>query len=92
MGLGASIVIFAIGAILAFGVTVDVRGLDLDAVGVILMVVGAVGGLLSSLFLMSWSPWPYRRTVVDRTVADRHTHDPGAYRDHPSYREEPHVH
>lgn len=85
MGLGASIVVFAIGAILSFGVTVGVQGLDLDAIGVILMVVGAVGALISSLFLMSWSPWPYRRTVI-------HEHDPHAYRDHPSYSDERHVH
>ncbi|MEX0874036.1 MAG: hypothetical protein WD646_04880 [Actinomycetota bacterium] len=74
MGLGASIVIFAIGAILAFGVTVRPTGLDLDAVGVILMIVGIVGGLVSALFLMSWSPWPYRTVVRDRYVS--HTHEP----------------
>jgi hypothetical protein len=67
MGLGASIVIFAIGAILTWGVTVSTSGIDLDAIGVILMVVGIVGGLISALFWSSWSP--YNRTVVrDRPV------------------------
>lgn len=86
MGLGASIVIFAVGAILAFGVTIQPAGLDLDAIGVILMVVGAVGGLISALFLMSWSPWPYRTVIRDRY---EHTHDTYPPHDHSR---EPHVH
>ena len=63
MGLGASIVIFAIGAILAFGVNVPPGALDIDAIGTILMIVGIVGGLVSALFLMTWSPWPQRMIV-----------------------------
>jgi hypothetical protein len=71
MSLGASIVLFAIGAILTWGVNVQTNGLDLDAVGVILMVVGIIGGLISALFLASWSPYPYRRSVVhERRVVD----------------------
>ena len=74
MGLGASIVIFAIGAILTWGVTATASGIDLDAIGVILMIVGVIGGLASALFLASWSPFPYRTVVRDRPVVD-HTHD-----------------
>ena len=70
MGLGASIVIFAIGAILKWGITATANGINLDAVGVILMVVGIVGVLISTLFLMSWSPFPYRRVVRDHYVDD----------------------
>jgi hypothetical protein len=69
MGLGASIVIFAIGAILAFGINATAEGIDLDAIGVILMVVGIVGGLVSALFLSTWSP--YHRTVVRDRAMDR---------------------
>jgi hypothetical protein len=69
MGLGASIVIFAIGAILKWGVTATATGLNLGAIGVILMVVGAVGALISALFLASWSPYTRRRVVRD-TYAD----------------------
>jgi hypothetical protein len=80
MSLGASLVLFAIGAILTWGVTFQAQGVDLEAIGVILMVVGAIGGLISMAFLYSWSPWPYRRTVVDRghshgDVVEDHVHE-----------------
>ena len=50
MSIGASIFLIAVGAILEFAVTVqDSKGFDLNAIGVILMVVGAIG-LFISLF------------------------------------------
>lgn len=54
MGIGTSIFLFAIGAILRFAVNVQTEGFDLHTVGVILMIVGAIGALLS---LMFWSSW-----------------------------------
>jgi len=51
MGIGTSILLIAVGAILKFAVTADVSGLELSTVGVILMVVGAIGLLLSLFFL-----------------------------------------
>ncbi|MEY2399187.1 MAG: hypothetical protein QOJ00_2361 [Actinomycetota bacterium] len=55
MGIGTSIVLFAIGAILRFAVTVNnPNGLDIHMVGNILMIVGVVGALLSLLFWSSW--------------------------------------
>jgi hypothetical protein len=65
MGLGASIVIFAIGAILRWGITASANGVNLGAIGVILMIVGAVGAVISALFLASWSPYPRRRVMRD---------------------------
>jgi hypothetical protein len=50
MTLGTSLFLIALGAILKFATHVHVAGIDLDTVGVILMIVGAVG-LLLSLFL-----------------------------------------
>jgi DMSO/TMAO reductase YedYZ heme-binding membrane subunit len=67
MGIGVSVFLLAVGAILAFAVDVTVQGLDLDTVGVILMIVGAIGLLLSALFLSSFSPYGRgtdRETVV----------------------------
>ncbi len=52
MKLGASLALIAIGAVLKFAVTTQINGLSLGVVGVILMIVGAVG-LLLSLILMT---------------------------------------
>lgn len=67
MGIGVSVFLLAVGAILAFAVDVSVSGLDLETVGVILMIVGALGLLISALFLSSFSPYGAHRdreTVV----------------------------
>jgi hypothetical protein len=52
MGIGTSIFLIALGAILKFAVTASVSGIDLATVGVILMVVGIVGLLISLVWLM----------------------------------------
>ena len=49
MGIGASITLLAIGAILAFAVQADVNGLDVQVIGVILMLAGALGLILTML-------------------------------------------
>ncbi|MBW3654369.1 MAG: DUF6458 family protein [Actinomycetota bacterium] len=51
MGIGTSIFLIALGAILKFAVTATVSGIELSTVGVILMVVGIIGLLVSLLFL-----------------------------------------
>ena len=52
MGIGTSIFLIALGAILKFAVTASVSGIDLATVGVILMVVGIAGLLISLVWLM----------------------------------------
>ena len=54
MGIGVSLILIAAGAILTWAVNATTSGLDINTVGVILMVVGVVGLLLS---LMFWSSW-----------------------------------
>ena len=54
MGVGVSLILIAVGAILTWAVEATVSGLDISAVGVILMIVGGVGLLIS---LMFWSSW-----------------------------------
>jgi hypothetical protein len=54
MGIGVSLILIAVGAILTWAVDATVSGLDINTVGVILMVVGVVGLVLS---LMFWSSW-----------------------------------
>ena len=51
MGIGVSVFLLAIGAILTFAVDVQTNGFNLDAIGVILMIAGAVG-LLMFLFVV----------------------------------------
>jgi len=59
VGIGVSLFLFALGAVLAWAIEVEAEGINLNLVGVILMIVGAVGFVLSMLF---WSPWaPYGR-------------------------------
>lgn len=54
MGISVSIVLIAIGAILTWAVSATVSGVDLVTVGVILMVVGALGLIISLIFWSSW--------------------------------------
>jgi hypothetical protein len=50
MSIGASIFLFAVGAILRYAITADVSGINIATVGTILMVAGVIG-LLASLAL-----------------------------------------
>ena len=54
MGLGVSLFLIAVGAVLRFAVSVTARGLSIHTVGVILMVVGCVGLLISLLWMTMW--------------------------------------
>jgi hypothetical protein len=84
VGIGVSIFLVAVGAVLAFAVEVSTRGIDLNTVGVILMLVGVVGLLFSLMWWSEWSPWSrtrYRTTeyvdrprdvVREREVVERH--------------------
>jgi hypothetical protein len=64
MGIGTSIFLIAVGAILYFAVDADISGLEITTVGLILMICGALG-LLISLFLLS----SHRRgATTERTV------------------------
>ena len=71
MKIGASLVLIAIGAILRFAVTVDnPHGFNIHTAGVILMVVGALGLILSMVFWSTWGGFGHSDDVVvrDRTV------------------------
>jgi hypothetical protein len=54
MGISVSILLIAIGAILTWAVSAEASGVDITAVGVILMVVGALGFVTSLIFWSSW--------------------------------------
>ena len=61
MATGISLFFIAVGAILTFAVHTTVSGIDLDTIGVILMVIGLLGILFSLVLWDSWGPRPYRR-------------------------------
>ena len=62
MATGVSLFFLAIGAILTFAVHATMNGIDLDTIGVILMVIGLLGMLFSLVLFDSWmSPRSYRR-------------------------------
>ena len=54
MGVGVSILLIAAGAILTWAVNATVSGLEIQTVGVILLIVGIVGLVLSMVFWSSW--------------------------------------
>jgi hypothetical protein len=68
MGIGTSIFLIAVGAILRWGVSDAVSGIDLPVIGLILMICGVLGLAISLLWANVWSR--DRRTVADdRPVA-----------------------
>ena len=72
MGIGASIFLMAAGAIMAFAVETDSsNGFNINNAGVILMVIGAIGLLVT---LVIWGPRSRaRRTVVEDDLGRRYT-------------------
>ena len=68
MGISTSLVLIAAGAILKWAVSASTSGVNLHTVGVVLMVVGAVGLVLSLIFWSSWGGFGGRasRTTVVR--------------------------
>jgi hypothetical protein len=71
MGIGVSVFMLAVGAVLAFAVNASVPNANLDMIGIILMIAGGIGLLVSLAFASS------RRddgtTVVEERVID-HDH------------------
>jgi hypothetical protein len=68
MPLGTSIFLIAVGAILRYAVTASVSGVSIHTVGLILMIVGAVGLVISLFYMISARPGGpvVRERVVER--------------------------
>jgi hypothetical protein len=74
MGIAVSLILIAVGAILTWAVNADPEGLDLNVVGVILMIVGLVSIVLTLLFWSSWwgpGYWTRGRYVEGEAPARR---------------------
>ncbi len=65
MGISVSILLIAAGAILTWGVNAEAEGLDVNAIGVILMVVGILGLVISLIFWSSWGGFSRRTAYVE---------------------------
>jgi hypothetical protein len=61
VGIGASIFLIALGAILTFALNLNIGGLNVDVVGWILMAAGVLGLIMTTLI------WGRRREVVTTT-------------------------
>ena len=59
MGVGISIFLIAVGAVLTFAINATLNGVNIETVGVILMIVGAIGLIVDLAIFM-----PRRRHVV----------------------------
>ena len=68
-GIGASLLLIAVGAIMAWAVTTEVEGFNINTAGVILLVIGIIG-LIISLFAAYTASQPDQTT----TAADRDSH------------------
>jgi hypothetical protein len=66
MGIGVAVFLIALGAILTFALETEVSGIDLDTVGIILMIVGALGLAVTLIVFGSGR----RRTVVTEQIVD----------------------
>lgn len=71
MGIGVSVFLLAVGAILAFAVNASAPNANLDLIGVILMIVGGIGLLVSLAFASSRRGDGY---VEERVIERDHTH------------------
>jgi hypothetical protein len=68
MGIGVSVFLLAVGAVLTFAVHSTVPNTNLDMVGVILMIVGGIGLLVSLVFAAT----SRRGTVVEERIEHDH--------------------
>ncbi len=61
MTTATSLILIAVGAVLAFAVSYNVAGINIQTVGVILIVVGAIGLAISVATLAGYAPWGSHR-------------------------------
>jgi uncharacterized membrane protein YidH (DUF202 family) len=68
MSIGVGIFLMVLGAILAFAVETDVPGINVNSLGVILLLIGLVAVVYSLLFWSNVTPWGRRRIAARRRV------------------------
>ena len=68
MGIGVGIFLMVLGAIMAFAVETDVPGINVNTLGVILLLIGLVAVVYSLVFWSSLAPWGRRRVDARRRM------------------------
>lgn len=76
MALGTSLFLIAAGAVLRFAVSVSTHGFSIHTIGVILMVVGGIGLLISLLWMAMWRE---RQVARSRRYGRRDVPPPETY-------------
>ncbi len=74
MGISLSILLIAVGAILAWAVSAEASGIDLQVAGIILVVIGAIGFVASLIFWSSWGGFGNRDAAAggqNTTIVER---------------------
>ena len=64
MGIVVSMLLIAAGAVMRFAVTVEGDGFNVGTAGMVLMVVGIIGAVLSIAFWATWGGFSHRTTVA----------------------------
>jgi tellurite resistance protein TehA-like permease len=73
MGIGTSLFLIAAGAILRYAITESISGVELDTVGLILLIVGVIGLIISLVLMLA----PRRHETV--VTQDRPLDPPPRY-------------
>jgi hypothetical protein len=72
MGISASLILSAVGAVLIWAVNANSSGFNVHTAGVILLVVGIIGFVLSLFFWSTWGGFNSRGTATrDTTIIER---------------------
>jgi hypothetical protein len=80
MGVGAGIFLMAVGAILKYAITDNISGVNLDAVGMILIIAGAAVAIISLLLYATASSRRRGDAVVSETYVERDISPPATPR------------
>jgi hypothetical protein len=74
MGISLSILLIAVGAVLAWAVDAQVSGFDIQVAGIILLIVGCIGLVTSLIFWSSWGGFGGRDAAAggqNTTIVER---------------------
>jgi hypothetical protein len=78
MALGTSLFLIAVGAILRFAITASTNGVNIQTIGVILMIVGAIGLVISLFWMGVWAARRRNTTTAYQPGDERYYSGPPA--------------